>query len=383
MAHHNTVFSQLLKLLPRHEFESLSKEHHSGQQLRRASRWAQFVALGMAQLSGRQSLRDIVANLSAQANKLYHLGCRRVARTTLARVNEHQPYTLYEALFGKLYARCQALTPKHPFRFKNKLYSLDTSLIDLSLAIFPWADYNREKAAAKLHVGLDHAGYLPAFATITHAKVSDIAVGRTLRFPKGSMVVFDKGYTDYCWYKQLTDKNIFFVTRQRKNADYTVLERRTVNKRQGLTCDQTIRLRGKLPQAIGVAPLRRIGYRDPESTKHYVFLTNISHLSAKTIADLYKARWQIELFFKWIKQNLKIKSFLGTSRNAMLTQIWVALCMYLLLAYLKHLGQIPLSLQQILRLLQLNLFERRDLAALLKPEPPDPDPHERYQLCLV
>lgn len=193
----------------------------------------------------------------------------------------------------------------------------------------------------------------------------------------------DKGYTDYRWYKALTDKRIFFVTRQRQNADYAVLERRAVNKHQGLTCDQRICLQGKLPQEIGVPALRRIGYRDRDTGKHYVFLTNIFHLAPKTIADIYKERWQIELFFKWIKQNLKIKSFLGTSKNAILTQIWIAFCMYLLLAYLKFLSQIALSLQQILRLLQLNLFERRDLAALLKPESPDPDPQERYQLCLV
>jgi putative transposase len=383
LAHHNTVFSQLLKLISRHEFESLAKEHHSGQGLRQMSRWGQFVALGLAQLSGRQSLRDIVVNLSAQASKLYHLGCRTIARTSLARVNEKQPYTLYEALFGKLYARAQGLAPRHRFRFKNKLYSLDTSLIDLSLSIFPWADFNRKKAALKLHVGLDHAGYLPAFAAITESKVSDIAVARTLALPAGSIVVKDKGYTDYAWYKRLTEKGIFFVTRQRRNADYVVVERRAVNKEKGLTCDQTIRLQGELPLEINVPALRRIGYRDPETGKHYVFLTNIFHLAAKTVADIYKERWQIELFFKWIKHNLKIKTFLGTSKNALLTQIYVALCMYLLLAYLKFLSRISLSLQQILRLLQLNLFERRDLVALLKAKPPDPDHDRRRQLCLV
>ena len=193
----------------------------------------------------------------------------------------------------------------------------------------------------------------------------------------------DKGYTDYAWYKRLTEKGICFVTRQRKNADYGVIEPREVNKEKGLTCNQTIRLQGALPQEIGVAPLRRIGYRDPESGKHYVFLTNIFHLSAKTIVDIYKERWQIELFFKWIKHNLKIKSFLGNSKNAVRTQIYVALCMYLLLAYLKFLSQIALSLQQILRLLQLNLLERRDLVGLLKRQPPDSEQYNSPQLCLV
>ena len=174
MAHNNTVFSQLLKLIPRHEFESLSKVHHEGRQLRKTSRWSQFVSLCLGQLAGRHSLRDIESNMHAQSSRLYHLGAQTVARSSLARLNEKQPYTMYEALFGQLYARCQQLAPKHRFRFKNKLYSLDASLIDLSLKIFPWAHYALGKAAMKLHVGLDHAGYIPQFAAITEGKVSDI-----------------------------------------------------------------------------------------------------------------------------------------------------------------------------------------------------------------
>ena len=373
MPHHNTIFSQLLKLVPRHEFEPLAKQHHEGRKLRKMSRWSQFVSLGLAQLSGRNSLRDIVSNMSAQENKLYHLGVASINRSSLARVNEQQPYTLYEALFGKLFSRCQGLAPKHGFRFKNKLYSLDASTIDLCLSVFPWAKFRRAKGAIKLHVGLDHDGYLPAFITVTDGTVHDVTVGRTLELPKASVVVFDRAYTDYTWYNQLNTNGIFFVTRQKSNATYDVVERRNASKKQGLTSDQTIKIKGNKANDCPIA-LRRIGYRDPETRKHYVFLTNNFKLAAKTIADIYKARWQIELFFKWIKQNLKIKSFIGTSKNAVLTQIWIALCMYLLLAYIKFCNQLSISFQQIIRLLQLNLFERRDLIGLLKgdsPAPPD------------
>jgi putative transposase len=371
LAHHNTVFAQLLKLVPRHEFETLAKTHHRGRSLRRINRWSQFVALALAQLGGRQSLRDIVGNLAAQAASLYHLGCRAVTRTTLARVNEQQPFTFYEALFAKLYARCQGVAPRHRFRFKNKLYSLDASLIDLSLKLFPGAHYALGKAAMKLHVGLDHDGYLPAFATVTPGKRADIAIGRTVDFPRGSIVVCDKGYTDYRWFKMLDNQGIFFVTRLRQNAKPRTLRRHAFPEGRGITSDHTVRLAGIKPTKLGLPSLRRVGYRDPATGKHYVFLTNVFHLSATTIATLYQERWQIELFFKWLKQNLKIKSFLGLSTNAVLTQIWIALCMYLLLAFLKFVSQLGASMQQLLRLLQLNLFIKRDLVALLRGDPPD------------
>jgi len=366
LAHHNTVFAQILKLVSRHEFESLANKHHHGQKLRRMSRWSQFVALSMAQLSGRSSLRDLVSNLAAQSHKIYHLGCRQVTRSSLARVNENQPYKLYEALFSKLLHRCQTLAPRHGFRFKNKLYSLDATVIDLCLSVFPWAKFRTTKGAIKLHVGLDHDGYLPAFVTVSTGKTHGIQQARSMRLPKSSIVVFDRGYTDYAWYNCLNEQGIYFVTRIRRNALYTVLNSYTVTQDHGITSDQAIKLSG-LKAKHYPSPLRRIDYTDKQTGKNYVFLTNAFHLGAKTIADIYKDRWQIELFFKWIKQNLKIKSFLGTTRNAVLTQIWVAMCMYLILAYMKFASKLGYSLQQILRLLQLNLFQRRDLINLLKP----------------
>ena len=371
MAHHNTVFAQMLKFIPRHEFESLAHQHHAGRRLRKMTCWTQFVAMATAQLSGRHSLRDVASNMAAQARKLYHLGISAVSRSSLSRVNASQPYELYEALFAKLLARCQTHAPKHNFKFKNKLYSLDASTIDLCLKVFPWAKFRAAKGAVKLHVGLDHEGSLPAFVAITNGKTHDLSAARALQLPSGSIVVMDRGYNDYAWYNQLNNNDISFVTRLKTNARYRVIERRTVLKTKGLTSDQTIELTGAKAKNCPIR-LRRIGYKDADTGIHYIFLTNHFTLAASTIVDIYKARWQIELFFKWIKQNLKVKSFLGASKNAVMTQIWIAMCVYLLLSYIKFLNHIQPSLQQMLRLLQLNLFERRDLFELLKGDPPEP-----------
>jgi len=237
LAHYNTVFSQLLKLVSRHEFETLAKQHHEGQKLRKMSRWSQFVALSLAQLSGRSSLRDIVSNLSAQAARLYHLGAGNVTRSTLSRVNESQPYTLYEALFHKLLSRCHGVAPKHGFRFGNKLYSLDSTTIDLCLSVFPWAKFRRTKGAVKVHVGLDHDGLLPSFVSITDGKKHDVTIGRVLEFPADSIVVMDRAYTDYSWFNALNDKGIFFVIRQKRNATYRIIERRDVIKSTNAALD--------------------------------------------------------------------------------------------------------------------------------------------------
>lgn len=341
------------------------------------------MTMAMAQLSGRISLRDIVENMSAQAHRLYHLGCAKLSRSNLSRINENKPYELYEALFGKLLKRCQGVAPGHNFRFKNALYSLDASTIDLCLSVFPWADFRTTKGAIKLHVGLNHAGYLPEFVTITEGKKHDVTVGRMLSFPKGSIVAIDKAYNDYAWYKQLTDKGIFFVTRLKSNAKFRVICRRPVLKEKGLTCDQTIEFTGLQTAKKCPIRVRRIGYRDAETGKHYVFLTNNFKLSARTIADIYKARWQVELFFKWVKQNLKIKSFVGTSKNAVMTQIWIAMCIYLLIAFIKFQSKLKKSMQQILRLLQVNLFEKRDLMPLLRGDPVNNRPPNIHQLALL
>lgn len=257
----------------------------------------------------------------------------------------------------------------HKFRFNNPLYSLDASTIDLCLSVFPWAEFRTTKGAIKLHVGLNHNGHIPEFVTVTDGKVGDVTVGRTIAFPKGSIVAIDRGYNDYAWFNRLTENGIFFVTRLKTNAKTRIVQRHSVLKNKGLTSDQTIEFTGTQTAKKCPVQLRRIGYRDPDTNKHYTFLTNNFKLAAKTIADIYKARWDVELFFKWIKQNLKIKAFIGTSKNAVMTQIWIAMCVYLLLAFLKFQSRLKKTMQQILRILQLNLFEKRDLMALLRGDP--------------
>jgi putative transposase len=370
LSHHNTAFHQLLKPLSRHEFETQAKHHHAGQKLRSASRWDQFIGLAMSQLSGRQSLRDIQSNLESQRHKLYHLGAKPIARSTLARLNEQQPAELYESVFNRLLGRCQNLPGKHKFRFKNPLYSLDASAIDLSLKVFPWAAHRDDTATVKLSVGFNHGTQIPEFVALSDGQENDMVQGRQFTFPKGSVVAFDTGYVDYQWFKSLTDEGIFFVTRLRAKAVYAVKERRPVNRESDICSDQIIQLNSAHALKRGAPELRRVGYRDPQTGKYYQFLTNHFGWSAATIAAIYKDRWQVELFFKAIKQNLKIKAFVGTSRNAVLTQLWIAMITYLLLAIARHSARTGWTVQRILRVVQLNVFERRSLKQILDPDPP-------------
>ena len=362
MAHSSTVLSQIIKFLPRHEFQYLANKHHVGHRFRSFSRWTQFVAMLTAQLSGRTSLRDVIANLSAQREKLYHLGVKSVSRTTLSRANNEQPQELYGELFQRLLARCRQIAPRNKtFALKGKVYLLDSTLMALTLSLFPWASYQRAKGATKLHVGLDADGYLPAFIDMTDGKTADILSARKMKLPRDSYIVFDRGYTDYEWYRELTGNGVFFVTRLKTSAVIKEGKKRRGRKSPGVSGDCEIEL-GKLPDNY-----RLVTYTDDETNITYRFLTNATGLPAKTIADLYKERWQIELFFKWIKQNLRVKSFLGTSKNAVMTQLWIALCAYLILAFLIFQSRLGISLRQLLRVLQLNLFEKRDLWALFRP----------------
>lgn len=320
----------------------------------------------LMQLTGRASLRDCIQSMISRTHNLYHVGAKPVSRSTFADANNKRPASFYESLFEKVYQHCRTLSPKHKFKFKNKLYSLDATVIYLSLGAFPWASFRRTKSAIKVHTLLDHSGYLPAFAAITDGKTHESKVADSIHFPKGSIVAEDNAYTDYKWFAQLCENGVFFVSRQKSNAVYRVDQRRIVNKKQGLTSDQTIILTGIKGRQCPYA-LRRIGYKDPEIKKHFVFITNNFKLSAKTIADIYKERWQIEIFFRWIKNNLRIKSFIGNSRNAVMTQLYVALIAYLLLCTFKFLSKLSSSLQNLLRVLQLNLFRRCSLEELFDP----------------
>jgi len=375
MAHYNTILQQLTSIFPRHDFDQLANVHHTGQKFRSFNRWSQFLAMMIAQVSGLKSLRDITDNIKSQGNLIYHLGMRKTSRATLARVNEKQPHELYKAMFYKMLAKCSKVAPKHRFKFKGKIYLLDATTIDLCLSVFSWAKFRRAKGAIKLHTGLDVDGYLPTFIDMTNGKFHEVRWARALDLPPGSCVVFDRGFTDYNWYQFLTEKNVTFVTRLKSNAKSYFPRKRPGRKSPNVIGDKTVMF-DKVK-----TPLRIVSYKDPETGKVYDFLTNSMDLKATTVAELYKERWQIEQFFRWIKQNLKIKTFLGTSANAVLTQIWIALCVYLLLSFMKFKAKLGISITKILRLLHLNLFARRSLEELYKP--PDKDAQiNSHQLSL-
>jgi putative transposase len=383
MAYYNSVLSQVLKYVPRLEFEKHANEVDGRRRSDALSRWSQFVALAIGQLGGRQSLRDIEATLRTQRQHRYHIGNQSISRSALGRANERLDYRFYEGVFQSLYKRCTTHRQGHGFRFKNKLFSLDASLIDVSMKVFPWVKFGRRKSAFKLHIGLDHDGLIPAFACVTQGKVSDSEYAKQMTLPRGSVLVFDRGYNSYRWHNTLSEQGIFFVSRIRGNAKYRVLERHSVAANSDVTSDQIIEYTAQRKDGDALRPIRRIGYRDSETGRHYVFISNQFSWSAKTIAAIYKQRWQVELFFKWIKQNLKIKAFLGNTENAVMTQVMVALCVYLLLAYLKFQSKLQQSLQQIIRLLQLNLFARRSLSDLLRPPDLTHSPPPQLKLALV
>jgi hypothetical protein len=319
--------------------------------------------MAFIQLAARRSMRDGLRCLTAMGNRLYHWGLKNIARSTLADANNSRPVGFFKDLFAEMYTLCRPHAPRHKFRFTSKLFSLDATTIKLCLALFPWASFRQAKGGVKLHTVLDHDGYIPAFVALTEAKTHESRMARTLDLPKGSIVVFDKGYISYPWFRLLGEKAIFFVTRLKKNALYKVLERRAVDRSSGVTSDHVIEVAGRGK----TLRLRRIGYRDLESGKRYEFLTNHFRLAPKTIADVYKERWRIEIFFKEIKQNLRIKSFVGNSENAVLIQIYTALTVYLLLAYQKFLSKFCLTVQQLLQLIQVNLLGDATLEELLNP----------------
>ncbi|AMD93720.1 transposase [Desulfomicrobium orale DSM 12838] len=363
MSHHNTLFSQTLSLIPRHVFQKLERRHKTGRSSRQFGFKEQFTVMAFIQLAARRSMRDGLRCLEAAGNRLYHWGLKNVARSTFADANNSRPVGFFKDLFAEMYGLCAAKAPKHKFRFKSKLFSLDATTIKLCLPLFPWASFRQAKGGVKVHTLLDHDGHIPAFATVTDAKTHESRIAQAMELPRGSIVVFDKGFTSYPWFRFLGAKGVFFVTRLKRNAVFKLLERRLVNRKTGVTSDHIIEVssRGKSLR------LRRIGYRDQETGKHYEFLTNHFRLSAKTIADIYKDRWQIELFFKEIKQNLRIKTFVGNSENAVLIQIYTALTVYLLLAYQKFLSRLGLSVQQLFQLIQLNLLGEASLDELLNP----------------
>jgi putative transposase len=361
MSHNSTIMGQMLQLFSRHEFQKLVSETKSEYHAKTFSSWNHFVSMLFGQLAGHDSLRGIEAGLATQSNYLYHLGVTPVHRSTLSYANEHRPQELFKKLFFQMLSKCQPLAPKHKFRFKNPLYSLDVTVIDLCLSLYDWAKFRTTKGAVKLHVKLNHAGYLPNFAVITDGSVHETQSVRSIPLERNDVVVFDRGYNDYRWFKYLVDKGVHFVTRVKKNAKYDIVERRSTDKYKHIYSDQIIKLTGFYSQQKCPYLLRRIRCKDFESGKIITILTNQLDWSAKTIARIYKERWQIEIFFKSLKQQLKVKSFVGTSQNALLSQLWIALIAYLMLSYLKFRSKFNWSIYTIMEILPVNIFSKRNL----------------------
>jgi Transposase DDE domain/Domain of unknown function (DUF4372) len=376
-----SIFSQILQLFPRLEFENAVKFHKADRHSRGFSCWGQFIAMVFCQLARAHSLREITQGLAASEGKLRHLGLPEAPkRSTLAYANAHRPWQLYQMIFEILYRRCETTAGRaqQKFSFTHKLLSIDSTVITVCTALFQWANYTRRKGALKLHLLLDHDGYLPKFAVITPGKQSDISVALQMQFEPGTMLVFDRGYIRYGWWAELAKKGIWFVSRLRENANYEVIETYPLppdpdpeEKRTRVTADRKIVFPEQKKQKN--RPEFRLVEITTEEGKVLEFITNAHHLDALTIAAVYKDRWQIETFFRSLKQLLKIKTFVGTNENAVRIQIWTALIAMLILRYLKLRASYNWSLSNLLALLRQQLFVHRDLWAWLN-EPFEPPP---------
>jgi len=363
-----TVFSQLMDFLPAYEFRLCVARYHGNYKVKSFSCWDQFLCLAFAQLTYRESLRDIEACLRAAGGKLYHMGIRgKVSRNTLAHANEIRDWRIYADLAQQLIPMARALYVKEDFgvELDQTVYALDATTIDLCLSVFPWAHFQKTKAAIKLHTLLDLRGNIPTFIHISDGKLHDVNVLDVLLPEPGSFYIMDRGYLDYRRLYTFTLAAAFFVSRAKSNLQYRRLYSHPVNKVSGLRYDQTIVLTGFYPAKHYPAKLRRIKYYDSETKRTFIFLTNNFALPALTIAELYRCRWQVELFFKWIKQHLRIKSFYGTTENAVKTQIWTAVTVYVLVAIIKKRLKLDASLYTILQILSVTVFERTPLLSVL------------------
>lgn len=379
-----SLFSQILSLFQRSDFarhaRELKAEHHS----RGFSSWDHFVAMLFCQLAQARSLREISDGLQSCEGKLRHLGLEsEPKRSTLSYANAHRPWQLFERLFYDLLARCQEISPRKKFRFKNKLLTLDSTIIELCASLFDWAKWRQTKGAVKLHLLLDHDGYLPVFGHISEGKVADVTVAKSLDFPKGSVLAIDRGYNDYKLFTEWTRAGVFFVTRLKRNANASVLEQRPVPKGGNVLRDEIIRLREFEAGRPDLEDLRCVTVWLEDKQEELVLLTNNFQWAASTIAAIYKERWQIEQFFKTLKQQLKIKTFVGTSVNAVRTQIWTALIAILILRYLQFKSQFRWALSNLVALLRWNLFSYRDLWEWInKPFQTPPEPSTQLLMNL-
>jgi hypothetical protein len=356
-----TVFSQLMDFFPRHEFQVCVNRYRGNRYVKNFSCSDQFLCLAFAQLTYRESLRDIEACLRAQQSKLYHMGFRgRVSRTTLADANENRDWRIFRDFAQGLIQTARQLYRDDPLGvdFANTVYAFDSTTIDLCLTLFPWAQFRQRKSAVKLHTLLDVRGSIPINVYVTGGQVHDVNLLDEVTFEPGAFYLLDRGYIDFARLFTLHQSAAFFVTRAKQNIQYYRRCSRPFDPSTGVRSDQTIVLNGPKTSRLYPAQLRRVHYFDVEKQLHLILLTNNFLLPALCIAQLYRGRWQVELFFRWIKQHLRIKAFYGTSENAVKTQVWVALSTYLLVAILKKRFNLDLSLHQILQILSISLFEK-------------------------
>ena len=365
------VFAQFLNLLPRYDFQRIVNKYNGDYRTKHFKCWNQMACMIFAHIRQEDSLRDIDIALNAHADKLYHMGIQQCPKSTLADANERRDYRIYEELAKLLMqrARREYAGTDLAIDVDNAVYALDASTIDLTLSLFPWAKFRKTKGAIKLHTMIDLRGNIPAFLTITDGKVHDVKAAPLIPIESAGIYVVDRAYIDFDWLRAIDETHAFFVTRLKRSIRWTRVVSHPVNKALGLRSDQEILLFSKQSKAKYPKRLRRVSFRDETQNRTLVFLTNNFTLSAETIAALYKARWEIELFFKWIKQNLKVKSFYGTSSNAVKTQIWIAMIVYLILAILKERYLLQSSLSQLLHFLEVNLFETKPLISISRTNP--------------
>lgn len=381
----SSIFGQILQIFSKVEFYKAVMETGAEKGAKGFSCWQQFVAMLFCQIGHAHSLREICGGLASSLGKIRHLGIESSPnRSTLSYANEHRPWQLYQKIFYQILDKCQVLAAgRKKFRFKNKLFSLDATTISLCASLFDWARYKQTKGAVKLHLLLDHEGYLPVFASVTEGNAREFSVARGLRFPAGSILAVDRGYIDYALFRKWTDEGVYFVTMQRKGANFRVVEDMSIPVGRNILKDQVIELmeydsRKKYPYR-----LRRIEVWDDEQERIITLITNHHEFGATTVSSIYKDRWQIEIFFKTIKQNLKIKTFVGTSPNALMIQIWTALIAILVLKYLKFRSTFNWSLSNLVAMLRYNLFAYRDLWEWINsPYEPPPIEIDMEQLSL-
>lgn len=369
MPHQRTIFSQILDLIPLNHFQYLVRKFQTDKKHTTFSSYSHLVCMLYAQLSRRRGLRDLVACLNSQQDNLFRIGIPQIVnRSTLAYANNHRDWHLFEALGMELIRianKAHQHLP-HPLNLKEPLYAMDSTTIDLCLSLFPWADYRETKSAIKLHTILDLRGAIPVYINITNGKTNDVKLLNKVELPPLSTIVLDRGYIDFAQLYAFTQKSIYFVIRAKSNLQYQVIQSRVVDKSLGLRADQTIKFKSTKAKSDYLQPLRRVSFFDKTSDQRLSFLSNRFDVPAKTVTDIYKSRWQIELFFKWMKQHLSVDHFFGNTENAVKLQIWTAICAYVLVLLIHRQNKGQITLRILMNILEINLFEKSLIEAVIR-----------------